>query len=192
MRSVILLTALLMTAACEGTSGGLSSSRATFDCGSPPADAVTSVPRPFDRYAVIECFEYGQWIFSVESDLWIYPGGGQTLPTVTAADPELSLDDPRASQHAYFTGLIEREPDPGDLSWLNEQRRRYGIEDPDRLISLYATTNQGATRALFLGLKNGRQRPSFGFWCRGPCADTPEDSIYGNPFMVMPALPRIR
>ncbi len=177
MRLAILAAVLVLSSACKTVP----------ECASLPTGAVTAIPEPFDRYASFECGEFGQVIFARKPYLWVYPAGGATMAVVAPFDPDAKASSSGDLPHGYFTELVVRDPDPGDLAWINEKRRLLKIDEPDRLISLYAKTSFGLSPALFLGLKNGEERPNFGLWCKGPCEDGPAISLTGNPFMIIPA-----
>lgn len=159
-------------------------------CPSLPDNAATRMPRNFAGYAVLECTDHGQVLFARAPDFWLYPGGGMTLAVVPAVDPDAPLGNAGKPIQGYFTTLDAREPEPDDMAWLDQRRRHFGIDAPDRVIALYAETNLGTPRTLMLGLKGAEGRPDFGFWCKGRCAATPEASRNAYPFVVLPMLPR--
>lgn len=84
----------------------------SIDCRNPPADAVTVLPAPLDRWARLECTPGAQFIVPHAGWIWRYPASFTTPVMVPAWTPNPA----RAAAAAHYFVSLRLEHLPADAA----------------------------------------------------------------------------
>ncbi len=113
-----------------------------ISCDSLPADAVKTVPAPFDRYVRLGCTQLGQALKPAKGYQWRFQEGPMWLMATA-----------EATKHAYFVRLSADPLSPVEIDALRRELRKVS-SDPylmrRQIIRLSETNSAGFKKELYL------------------------------------------
>jgi len=109
MKRLAVAAAVVLAAApmqlARAHSDGQAAVPQAIDCRKPPADAVSTLPAPLDRWARLECTPDAQFLVPSRDWVWRYPGSFTTPVLIPAWTPNPAKA--AAETHYFVSAAIE-------------------------------------------------------------------------------------